>query len=41
MGAIMDLVEGFLGLVAFILCLAWLGKIRDTLGALEKRERGH
>ena len=37
----MDLVEGFLGLVALIVFLACLGKIGDRLEALEKRERGH
>jgi hypothetical protein len=36
-----DLIEGFVGLVAFVVLLACLGKIGDALGALEKRERGH
>ena len=39
--AIMDLLEGFVGLVAFIVFLACLGKVSHTLSALEKRERGH
>ena len=39
--SIMDLLEGFVGLVAFIAFLACLVKVGDTLSALEKRERGH
>ena len=38
---IMDLLGGFVGLVAFIAFLACLGKVCHTLSALEKRERGH
>jgi hypothetical protein len=40
-GATMDLVEGFVGLVALILLFAYLGRIAHRLEALEKRERGH
>jgi hypothetical protein len=36
-----DLIEGFLGLVAVILFLACLGRIGESLEALEKRERDH
>ena len=32
----MDLLEGFVGLLAFIAFLACLGKVGDTLSALEK-----
>ena len=39
--SIVDLLEGFVGLVVFIAFLACLGKVGDTLSALEKRERGH
>ena len=38
---IVDLIEGFLGLVAVIVFLACLGSIGDSLEALEKRERDH
>jgi hypothetical protein len=38
---IMDLFEGFLGLVAVIAFLACLARIGDSLQALEKRERDH
>jgi hypothetical protein len=37
----MDLVEGFLGLVAVIIFIACLGRIGDLLESLEKRERDH
>ena len=33
--------EAFVGLIAFIVLLACLGKMGDALGALEKRERDH
>jgi hypothetical protein len=38
---ILDLIEGFLGLVAVIVFLACLGSIGDSPEALEKRERDH
>ena len=40
-GKSVDLIEVFVGLIAFIVLLACLGKMGDALGALEKRERGH
>jgi hypothetical protein len=40
-GESVDLIEGFLGLVAAIVFLACLGRIGDSLQALEKRERDH
>ena len=40
-GKSVDLIEAFVGLIAFIVLLACLGKMGDALGALEKRERDH
>ena len=40
-GKSVDLIEIFVGLIAFVGLLACLGKMGDTLSALEKRERGH
>ena len=36
-----DLIGGFLGLAAVIVFLACLGRIGDSVEALEKRERDH
>jgi hypothetical protein len=36
-----DLIEGFLGLLAVILFLGSLGRIGDWLEALDERERDH
>jgi hypothetical protein len=37
----MGLIEGFIGLVVFILMPLGLGIIVDSLGKLEERERDH
>jgi hypothetical protein len=37
----MGLIEGFLGLVVFLVLLAALGEIAHILGELEERERDH
>ena len=41
MGKLVDLIELFVGLVAFLVVLACLGKMGELLSALEKRERGY
>ena len=41
MGKSVDLIEGVVWLLAFIVLLACLGKLFDALEALETRERDH
>jgi hypothetical protein len=40
-GKSVDLIEVFVGLVAFLVLLACLDRMGDALEALEKRERDH